>query len=124
LPGVFLALTYVITIKLRKSPFDLSTSHHAHQELVKGLTTEFAGPSLAWFEVIHWYETVLLLGLIYLFFASMPLLGLAAALFIYFIEILIDNINARIKWELMIGSSWVITVVLGIGNLFILYLLK
>lgn len=124
LPGVFLALTYVITIKLRKSPFDLSTSHHAHQELVKGLTTEFAGPSLAWFEVIHWYETVLLLGLIYLFFASIPLLGLAAALFIYFIEILIDNINARIKWELMIGSSWVITVVLGIGNLFILYLLK
>lgn len=124
LPGVFIALTYVITIKLRKSPFDLSTSHHAHQELVKGLTTEFSGPSLAWFEIIHWYETVLLLGLIYLFFASIPLLGLAVTLFIYFIEILIDNINARIKWEVMLGSSWVVTVVLGIGNLFILYLLK
>lgn len=124
LPGVFIALTYILTIKLRKSPFDLSTSHHAHQELVKGLTTEFAGPSLAWFEVIHWYETVLLLGLIYLFFASIPLLGLATTLFIYFIEILIDNINARIKWEVMLGSSWVVTVVLGIGNLFILYLLK
>jgi len=124
LPGVFLALTYVLTIKLRKSPFDLSTSHHAHQELVKGLTTEFAGPSLAWFEIIHWYETVLLLGLIYLFFANIPWLGLVMALFIYFIEILIDNLNARIKWELMLGSAWVVTVVLGIGNLFILYLLK
>ena len=124
LPGVFIALTYILTIKLRKSPFDLSTSHHAHQELVKGLTTEFAGPSLAWFEVIHWYETVLLLGLIYLFFANLPWLGLLAALFIYFIEILIDNINARIKWELMLGSAWVLTVVLGVGNLLIVYLLK
>lgn len=124
LPGVFLALTYVMTIKLRKSPFDLATSHHAHQELVKGLTTEFAGQSLAWFEVIHWYETVLLLGLIYLFFANIPLIGFLAVLFIYFIEILIDNINARIKWELMLGSAWVVTLVLGIGNLFILYLLK
>lgn len=32
----FLALMFVLTIKLRKSPFDLSYSHHAHQELVKG----------------------------------------------------------------------------------------
>ena len=124
LPGVFIALTYVLTIKLRKSPFDLSTSHHAHQELVKGLTTEFAGPSLAWFEVIHWYETILLLGLIYLFFANLPLLGLFMALVIYFIEILIDNINARIKWELMLASAWVLTVVLGVGNLVLVYLLK
>ena len=34
----FLALMFVLTIKLRKSPFDLSYSHHAHQELVKGVT--------------------------------------------------------------------------------------
>jgi formate hydrogenlyase subunit 4 len=63
LPGVFIALTYVFTIKLRKSPFDLSTSHHAHQELVKGLSTEFACSSLAWFEVLHWYETMLLMAM-------------------------------------------------------------
>ena len=34
LPLVFFALLYVLTIKLRKSPFDFSTSHHGHQELV------------------------------------------------------------------------------------------
>lgn len=33
LPGVFIALIAVLTLKLRKSPFDISTSHHAHQEL-------------------------------------------------------------------------------------------
>lgn len=121
LPGVFFALTYVLTIKLRKSPFDLSTSHHAHQELVKGLSTEFSGRSLAFFELLHWYETVLLLALMYLFFARIPLIGMLAILVVYFLEILIDNINARIKWELMLGSAWVVTLIFGVGNLMILY---
>ena len=121
LPGVFFALTYVLTIKLRKSPFDLATSHHAHQELVKGLSTEFAGPTLAYFEILHWYETILLLALIYLFFANVPLIGVLAILAIYFIEILIDNINARVKWELMLGSAWVVTLIFGVGNLLVLY---
>lgn len=124
LPGVFIALTYVLTIKLRKSPFDLSTSHHAHQELVKGLSTEFAGPSLGLFEIMHWYETVFMMALIYLFFANMPIVGVLAVLAIYFIEILIDNINARIKWELMLGSAWVVTLILGIGNLMVLYAIQ
>jgi len=124
LPGVFIALTFVLTIKFRKSPFDLSTSHHAHQELVKGLTTEFAGPSLAIIEIAHWYETILLLGLIYLFFSFEPLFGIAVTLLIYFIEILIDNVNARIKWELMLKASWLVTIVLGVGNLVILYLIQ
>ncbi len=123
LPGVFIALTFVLTIKFRKSPFDLSTSHHAHQELIKGITTEFAGPSLAIIEIAHWYETILLLGLIYLFFAFEPLLGIAITLLIYFIEILIDNVNARIKWELMLKASWLVTIILGVGNLIVLYLL-
>jgi len=124
LPGVFLGLTYILTIKLRKSPFDLSTSHHAHQELVKGLSTEFSGPSLAWFEIIHWYETIFCLALIYLFFANMPWLSILVLILVYFAEIVIDNINARIKWELMLGSAWVVTLVLGVGNLLILALVK
>lgn len=121
LPGVFVGLTYVLTIKLRKSPFDLSTSHHAHQELVKGITTEFAGPSLALFEIVHWYETILLLGMVYLFFAFSPVFAVAATLVIYLMEILIDNSNARIKWELMLKSAWLVTLVLGLGNLLVLY---
>lgn len=39
---VFLGFLFVLTIKLRKSPFDLSYSHHAHQEIVKGITTEMS----------------------------------------------------------------------------------
>lgn len=67
LPGVFCGFLFILTIKLRKHPFDLSTSHHAHQEMVKGLTTEFNGVTLLIVEVSHWYENVFLMGIIALF---------------------------------------------------------
>ena len=121
LPGVFIGLAYVLTIKFQKSPFDLSTSHHAHQELVKGISTEFAGPSLALIEIEHWYETILLLGMIWLFLAFNPVLAVAGALFIYFLEVLIDNANSRAKWEFMLKSAWWVTVIFGLGNLLVLY---
>jgi len=45
--GIFAGFVFILTIKMRKSPFDLSMSHHAHQELVAGLKTEFSGKTLA-----------------------------------------------------------------------------
>ena len=124
LPGVFIALCYVLTIKLRKSPFDLSTSHHAHQELVKGLTTEFAGPSLALFEIAHWYETIFLLAMVFLFFGSHWFWGIIMVALTYLVEIFIDNVNARVKWELMLASAWLVTLILGVGNLLVLFFIN
>ena len=51
LPGIFIGFVFILTIKLRKHPFDLSTSHHAHQEMVKGITTEFNGTMFAIVEI-------------------------------------------------------------------------
>ncbi|MCX6984439.1 MAG: NADH-quinone oxidoreductase subunit H [Lentisphaerae bacterium] len=123
LPGVFLGLLFILTIKLRKSPFDLSTSHHAHQEIVKGITTEFAGPSLAIVEIVHWYETAIMLGIVFLFFAASPVLGIGVVLAAYFIEILIDNTFARFKWELTLKSSWLVTILFGGINLVVLFII-
>lgn len=118
--GVFLAFIYGITMKLRKSPFDLSMSHHAHQDLVRGLTTEFSGKTLAMIEISHWYENIMLLGIIALFFADGTVtgfvIGLIAALVIYFVEILIDNGFARMTWQTALKSGWLIGLVLGLGN--------
>lgn len=124
LPGIFLGFLYVLTIKLRKSPFDISTSHHAHQEIVKGVTTEFSGPSLGLIEITHWYETIFLLGFVYLFFGFNPLLGVIAVIVVYLLEILIDNTNARVKWQLMVKSSWLIAIIVGVVNLAALYFLS
>lgn len=128
LPGIFVGFMFIMTIKLRKHPFDLSTSHHAHQELVKGLTTEFNGQMFAVVEVSHWYENIFLLGVLALFFInSNPLsviLAIAMIVICYFIEILIDNTNARTKWNTMLSSSWIITAVLGAVNLIIVEIVK
>ena len=122
LPGVFLGFLYTLEIKFRKSPFDLSCSHHAHQELVRGITTEFSGRTLAMIEIAHWYENVFLLGWIYLFFGSMPWLGVTVALLAFVFLILVDNVFARLKWEALLKSAWVVTLVLGFGNILALAL--
>ncbi|MEN2775785.1 respiratory chain complex I subunit 1 family protein [Acetivibrio clariflavus] len=121
LPGVFLGFLYVLTIKFRKSPFDLSMSHHAHQEIVRGITTEFTGKKLAMIEIAHWYENVFLLGFIYLFFANNPVIGIIATLAAFILEIFIDNSSARVKWEITMVSSWVVAISLGMVNIAVLY---
>jgi ech hydrogenase subunit B len=120
LPGVFLGLLFALQMKFRKSPFDLSSSHHAHQELVRGITTEFSGGALAMIEVAHWLENVLLLGWVYLFFSSSPLLGLSATAAVFLLVILVDNTSARLKWPTALKSIWLATLVLGFGNILVL----
>ena len=122
---VFLGLLYVLTIKLRKSPFDLSMSHHAHQEIVRGVTTEMSGPTLAKVEIMHWCENVLFLGWCGMFvveegFAIGLPVGIVAALLIYLLEIFIDNNFARVKWQAMLKSAWAVALVTGAVNLGIL----
>lgn len=125
--GVFLGFVFILTIKFRKSPFDLSMSHHAHQELVRGLTTEFSGKTLALIEVAHWYENIFLLGFVFLFFANGTIwgtvIGVVVCLLAYFLEVLIDNSFARMKWQVAINSAWIVAAVLGVINLFIVYLI-
>ena len=116
----FLALMFVLTIKLRKSPFDLSYSHHAHQELVKGVTTEMSGRTLAKVEVMHWCETTLFLGWVAMFFiwdnpVSIVLAVVAPAL-AFFLEIFIDNNFARVKWQKCLKWAWIVALVCGLAN--------
>jgi len=118
LPGIFIGFLFVLTIKLRKSPFDLSTSHHAHQELVKGLTTEFSGRTLAYIEIGHWYENILLMGMVWLFFSGLnPALGALGVALVYLLEVLVDNASARLTWQAMVKAAWAVTIALGVVNL-------
>lgn len=124
LPGVFVGFVFILTIKLRKHPFDLSTSHHAHQEMVKGITTEFSGQMFAIVEISHWYENVFLMGVIALFFLNSnwwtAILAFVAVSITYFVMILVDNTNARLKWQKMFKNSWITTIIIGALNVFIL----
>ena len=125
--GLFIGFLFILTIKFRKSQFDLSMSHHAHQELVKGLTTEFSGKTLGWIEVSHWYENVFLLGFVFLFFANGTVwgtvIGVVVALLTYFFEVVIDNSFARMKWQFAFKSAWIVALVFGVINIFVLYVI-
>lgn len=127
LPGFFIGFVFILTIKIRKSPFDLSTAHHAHQEMVKGITTEMVGGLYAVVEIAEWYENVFLLSIVGLFFVnSNPLsilLAIVMCLIVMFIEIIIDNASARFKWDKVLGWAWLVTLVTGGINLLILEML-
>lgn len=117
LPFLFIVLGYALTIKLRKSPFDLSTCHHAHQELVKGLLTDYSGPFLALTEIAHWFEIILLLGFCTLFWAT-HWFGMAILLVVtYFLEVLVDNITSRMNWRWMLSYVWGVGLTLSLVNL-------
>jgi ech hydrogenase subunit B len=117
LPLLFLVLGFALTIKLRKSPFDISASHHAHQEIVRGVYTEFSGPYLAVAEIAHWFEIVLILGLVSLFWST-SLTGMILLLVLtYCMEILVDNTTSRMTWHWMLGSAWLLGITLSLINL-------
>ncbi|MGI6204858.1 MAG: respiratory chain complex I subunit 1 family protein [Anaerovoracaceae bacterium] len=125
--GILIGYVFILTIKMRKSPFDLSMSEHAHQELVGGLKTEWSGKTLAMVEVAHWYENVMLLGLVFLFFQNGTvqgvIIGIVEAIIAYLFEIVVDNSFARMKWQVAINCSWIVALVFGGVNLFVLMLM-
>ncbi|MBQ1457535.1 MAG: NADH-quinone oxidoreductase subunit H [Butyrivibrio sp.] len=127
MPGFFVAFVFILTIKMRKSPFDSAQSHHPHQELVKGLTTEMGAKNLAYFQITEWYETILMLSVEALFIINKnPISYLVAVVVIlatYFLEILIDNSSARMKWQDMLKLSWFVTLLAGGVNLMVLMLI-
>lgn len=121
---IFIAVLYVLTIKMRKSPFDISTSHHAHQEVVKGVITEFSGPYYAIYQLAEWYEIVLVLGLVALFWANPIWVGILIALAAFLLELVIDNVAARMTAGWMVRLSWTVGLLLGIINIAYIYFTK
>jgi Formate hydrogenlyase subunit 4 len=120
----FIALVIALDIVMRKSPFDISSSEHAHQEIVRGVITEYSGPYLAIIELGHWYELVLLLGILGLFWivGNLWWLSIIIPLAIWFILLVTDNICTRLTWSLMVKFAWGIGISLVAVNILIVNL--
>lgn len=127
LPGFFVGFLFILTIKFRKSPFDISTSHHAHQEMVRGITTELSGNILALVTLSHWYENVFLLGVVGLFIINSSWVSIPAAILLclaaFLFETLVDNVFPRVKWQEMLKWTWIVTLAAGGINLMIVMLI-
>lgn len=122
-PILFMALGVALTIKLRKSPFDISASHHGHQEIVRGVLTEYTGPQLAMLEIAHWLDVVLVLGFCSLFWTTSwsGMIGVLAVT--YFVEMLVDNISSRLTWQWMLTRVLIPTVLMCVINILWIYAL-
>jgi ech hydrogenase subunit B len=127
LPLTFLALIPILIIDMKKSPFDVSGSGHAHQELVRGVYTEFSGYTLALVELGHWTKVALLVGFASLFWAKDVVLGALTvpwivvgaiiAFALFFIVLVIDNSYPRMDWKTMVKTTWVVGFLLIIANI-------
>ncbi|HAB93267.1 MAG TPA: Ech hydrogenase subunit EchB [Lachnospiraceae bacterium] len=128
MPGLFVSFVLILLVKMRKSPFDISTSHHAHQELVMGVKTEMGAHNLAIFTITEWYENSFLMGIVGLFAVTgNPLSYLGAAVLcalVFFFLILVDNASARVKWTQMIQFIWLVTFFASGVNLLVLMLIR
>ena len=128
IPGFFIGFVFILIIKLRKSPFDLSTSHHMHQEMVKGLTTDLSGGNLALTEIAEWYDLVLMMGIVGMFFITenpiSRVWAIIAVSCVFFIETLIDNLFPRVKYITMLKVTWSVILIFAGTNLLILNVLK
>jgi len=90
---------------------------------VARVTTEFSGRALAMIEIAHWYESIFLLGWVYLF-SLRRAAGLGGVAPGVLAGVLVDNVFARLKWQTALRSAWVVAAVLGFGNILVLSLMR
>lgn len=117
MPLAFVSLFVVLLVKLRKSPLDIASSAHAHQELVRGTLTEYSGPSLALVEAGHWCETVLLLMVFALFAGSSTWGALLLPPAAYLAALVVDNVAPRLTWRWMLRRIWPAALLAAFSNL-------
>jgi len=124
LPGCLIALVPMILVKQGRSPFDLSTSHHAHQEIVKGITSDFSASTLAVLELVHWYKNCYLYGLVALFFSFSWWAALIAVAAMFLLTVLMDNSFGRFTYGQTLRVLWAVTLAAAFGNITVLYILR
>ena len=120
IPAALVALQIVLLVEMKKSPFDVSGSGHAHQELVRGVYTEFSGYTMALVEIGHWVKMTTMLMILSLFWAPNLIIGGAISLAMFFMVIMADNIFPRLDWQSMLKTTWGIGFSLIILNVIIL----
>lgn len=114
LPLALLAIFIIIPIKLRKSPFDISS---AHSEIAQGPMTEYTGKYLGLIETAHFFEMFFIIWFIGLFFVQNWVVRIALMVFAFLFAIVIDNMTARLRVDQMLKQVYIAGLVLLVLNL-------
>ena len=117
MPLLFLAFVCVLAIEFGKSPFDVSSSHHAHQEIVRGVYQEYAGPFYCLTEIAHFYELALGFGLVMAFWHTNILCGFLLETVVFLFLLVVDNAFSRLTTGWMVRYMWTVPLSLALANL-------
>lgn len=117
MPLLFLAFLCAVAIEFEKSPFDLASSHHAHQELVKGVTLEYSGPFLGIIEIAHFYEIAFFFGLLTAFWHTNIIIALLLGFGGMIFMAVLDNSFARLTPVWMLRFMWTVPLSMALANL-------
>ena len=117
MPLLFLAFLCAVAIEFEKSPFDLASSHHAHQEIVKGVTLEYSGPFLGIIEIAHFYEIAFFFGLLMAFWHTNLIIALLLGLGGVIFMAVLDNSFARLTPDWMLRFMWTMPLSMALANL-------
>lgn len=122
MPLIVPGLVFVLLVKLRKSPFDIAASHHMHQEVVRGVYTDYAGRDFALLEIAHWADVTVVLWICSFLWATGPLQMVAVGFIALMVAVVIDNISARLTWRHMLKVVAPLSLALATANLIWLYM--
>ena len=117
MPLLFLAFVCVLAIEFGKSPFDVSSSHHAHQEIIRGVYQEYAGPFFCLTEIAHYYELAIGFGLVMAFWHTNLVCGFVLETAVFFFLLVVDNAFSRLTTGWMVRYMWTIPLSLALANL-------
>ena len=95
-----------------------------HQEMVKGLTTDLSGGNLALVEIAEWYDVVLMMGIVGMFFVTSAPVSILGAVIACSVVFFLDNLFPRVKYMTMLKVTWSVILIFAGTNLLILNVLK
>lgn len=122
LPLLFISTVIAGLIKTNRWCFDFGTGERFCQEINAGIYTEFSGYQLALLQLVKWYEMIIWLGILTIFFTGFLWIGIVAAIIIHLVSVIFDHTFARFQWKVALRVSWLVGTGLAILNIVWLYL--
>lgn len=117
---LFLSLTLIIPVKLKKSPFDATS---AHQEIVGGVEIEYSSWMFEFLYMAKCLEYVFVYLLVALFAGNSFSLALFLVVIVFLVVNLVDNSTARVNiqdlMKMVLGFGLILSIMNIIGLMFV-----
>lgn len=114
---LFIALLFIIPIKVKKSPFD---SAEAHQEIVGGVEVEYSGLFYEFLYMAKMLEYIFIYAFVFIFGGVNFWLGALLVAISFLVVNLVDNATARVRVDQLLKITYTVVLTLVLANLVVI----